>query len=134
MEEKIDIESSQALYDDAQKSRDKFDNIIKWILTYIITSSLYILIQNNNFILYSKLYIISFILSFISLFSDLISNYFGIIRDETLSKYEYKNNKYIRIDEHYNTYIYLLNRIYYISFICSVLFTLIFTLYKFIIS
>ena len=47
MGEKIDIKDRQAYFDDSQKYRDKFDNIIRWILTYIITSSLIILIHKE---------------------------------------------------------------------------------------
>ena len=132
MGEKIDIKDRQAYFDDSQKYRDKFDNIIRWILTYIITSSLIILIH-KEYLIYSKLYIISFIICCISLFSDLFSNYFGSIKNENLAKHEIKNEDFIRKDEHYNTIIKILNKIYYISFISSFLFTIILTLYKIII-
>jgi len=131
--EKINIKDRQAYFDDSQKYRDKFDNIIMWILTYIITSSLIILV-NKESLLYSKFYIISFIISFISLCFDLFCNYFGSIRNENLSKYEIKNEDFIKTDEHYHTIIKILNKIYYISFISSILFTIILTLYKIIIS
>lgn len=133
MEEKIDIKYRQAYFDDSQKYRDKFDNIIMWISTYIITSSL-IILSNKESLLYSKFYIISLIICCISLFADLLSNYFGSIKNENLAKYEIKNEDFIKIDEHYNTIIKILNKIYYISFIGSFLFTIILTLYKIIIS
>lgn len=133
MEEKINNKDCQALFDDSQKYRDKFDNKVKWILTFIITYSLVILIH-KEYLLYSKLYIISFIFSFLSLCSDLYCDYIASIKNEKLSKYEIKNEDFIKTDEHYNTIIKILNKICYILFISSIIPTIILTLYKIIIS